>query len=310
MGEDAKKDGKRLEELVASVEKALKDQGFQIVTNRRVYVDGVQIAEFDVEVRGKVGSTDFSWLIECRDRPSSGPAPSAWIEQLYGRRERFRFNKVTAVSTTGFAAGAADFAESRGIELREVTEPSPDQLAWLTLRFLENRTRIPKLDYVKFNISKSVAPEIMIMIKEKLAGANYTTPLLGWSENTNIYTARDAFAGALDARKDLDEILGQHEEGCPVDVTVAYPEHHFFISTDAGNVRIESIRFVGHVKLASGKLGIVRTTDYRRLDAPDAILQTVTFAPIETSEFTMEIEFQRNVATGETKILGRMLGRP
>lgn len=34
----------------------------------------------------------------------------SWIEQLVGRRARFGFNKVTAVSITGFATGAAEFA--------------------------------------------------------------------------------------------------------------------------------------------------------------------------------------------------------
>ena len=76
-------------------------EGIRVTTNDKIYNDeGIQIAEFDIEVRGKLGSMDFSWLIECRDRPSSGPAPGSWIEQLLGRRTRFGFNKVTAVSTT------------------------------------------------------------------------------------------------------------------------------------------------------------------------------------------------------------------
>jgi hypothetical protein len=113
-----KSDGKQLEALVSYVEKTLLPQGFDVKTNERVYNDeGVQIAEFDVEVRGKVGSTRIAWLIECRDRPSQGTAPGSWIEQLVGRRIRFGFNKVTAVSTTGFAEGVFDFAQREGIEL-------------------------------------------------------------------------------------------------------------------------------------------------------------------------------------------------
>src|SRR3954468_8363390 len=111
-------DGTDLEKLVAFVEKALLPQGFEVRSNKRVYNDdGIQIAEFDIEVRGQVGSGPISWLIECRDRPECGPAPGSWIEQLVGRRMRFGFNKVTAVSTTGFAKGARDFANAHGIEL-------------------------------------------------------------------------------------------------------------------------------------------------------------------------------------------------
>jgi hypothetical protein len=58
-------DGRQLESLVAFVEKALLPQGFEVKTNERVYNDeGAQIAELDVEVRGKVGSTTIAWLIE------------------------------------------------------------------------------------------------------------------------------------------------------------------------------------------------------------------------------------------------------
>ncbi|SRR5258708_1390710 len=114
-------DGRQLEGLVSFVEETLLGQGFDVKTNRRVLNDeGVQVAEFDIEIRGKVGSTKFAWLIECRDRPGQGPAPGSWIEQLYGWRERFRFDKVTAVSTTGFSAGAAEWGQKAGIELREV----------------------------------------------------------------------------------------------------------------------------------------------------------------------------------------------
>ncbi len=66
-----KTDGTQIELLVAFVEEVLLQQGFTVKTRKLIYNDdGVQIAEFDVEVRGKFGSTEIAWLIECRDRPS------------------------------------------------------------------------------------------------------------------------------------------------------------------------------------------------------------------------------------------------
>ena len=117
--------GKQLEGLVALIEKLHLPPAFDVKTNERVFYQGIQVAEFDIEIRGRLGTTDVVWLIECRDRPTEGPAPASWVEQLVGRRTRFGFNKVTAVSTTGFAKGASDFAQKEGIETREVRTLAP-----------------------------------------------------------------------------------------------------------------------------------------------------------------------------------------
>jgi hypothetical protein len=144
-------DGKDLEALVAFVEGTLVPQGFAVKTNRKVYDDdGTQTAEFDVEIAGKVGSGRIQWLIECRDRPASGAAPAAWIEQLVGRRERFQFNKVTAVSTTGFTAEASKYAAQAGIELRQVNEVSSDQFKeWLQLPHMTFAVRLHNLQHAR-----------------------------------------------------------------------------------------------------------------------------------------------------------------
>jgi Restriction endonuclease len=114
--------GKDLEELVARLERLLCPDGFEVVVNRRILDDdGVQLAEFDVEIKSVAGRRSVNWLIECRDRPSAGPAPSAWIEQLVGRRELHQLDQVIAVSTTGFSIPATKLAESAGIVLRRVT---------------------------------------------------------------------------------------------------------------------------------------------------------------------------------------------
>src|SRR5882757_5065123 len=105
--------GRDLEDLVALIERFHLPAGLEVTTNAHIYDEhGVQIAEFDIQVKGKVGTTDIAWLVECRDRPSEGPAPGSWIEQLIGRRARFKYDKVTAVSTTGFSVSAKDAART------------------------------------------------------------------------------------------------------------------------------------------------------------------------------------------------------
>ena len=92
--------GRALEDLVKRFEDSLAPSGFKVTTRERVYNEkGEQIAELDVLITGE----GKRWLIECRDRPSEGPAPVAWIEQLVGRRRRLGFDRVFAISTTGFS---------------------------------------------------------------------------------------------------------------------------------------------------------------------------------------------------------------
>lgn len=124
--------GKQLEQFVKQIESLLIPQGFSVESRKRVYNDaGIQIAELDIMITGKVGSAPYKLLIECRDRQSEGPASVSWIEQLVGRRARFKFDKVIAVSTTGFTVGAVAFANESSIELRSVsTLTLGDVAAW------------------------------------------------------------------------------------------------------------------------------------------------------------------------------------
>ncbi len=117
-----RRSGRELEMLVREIEEQLSPKGFTITSRELVYQQGTsnQIAEFDIHITGPVGSSSVNWLIECRDRPSEGPAPNSWIEQLVGRKDRFKLDKVFAVSTTGFAAGTHDYALEKGIYLRSV----------------------------------------------------------------------------------------------------------------------------------------------------------------------------------------------
>ncbi|WP_454860004.1 hypothetical protein [Pseudomonas veronii] len=78
-----KTDGKQLENVVTYIESLRLPADWTITPRVLSRTDtGRPEAELDILVEGKVDMTDFTWLIECRDRPSAGPAPAAWIEQL------------------------------------------------------------------------------------------------------------------------------------------------------------------------------------------------------------------------------------
>lgn len=126
-------DGQSLEYLVRVIEGELSPRGFHVESRKPIYNEaGAQVAEFDIVITGNVGSAPLTCLIECRDRPSEGPAPGSWIEQLIGRRSRFRFDKVMAVSSTGFSAGAIEAATEAGIQLRRLDRLTAEAVAhWL-----------------------------------------------------------------------------------------------------------------------------------------------------------------------------------
>ncbi|MSV27225.1 MAG: hypothetical protein EXQ52_00530 [Bryobacterales bacterium] len=210
-------DGKGLEDLVATIEGLLVPRGFRVERNDRVYSDdGVQIAELDIVIRGKVGSADFSWLMECRSRPSIGPAPESWIEQLVGRRQRFRFDKVTAVSTTGFASGAAEYAPSQGIDLRQLNEVAPDVIDWLGFRSMRSRQEHHVLHHACLRIGDE-SPERQQAFLD-------AEPLLRATDTGTVI-----FADVIPN--------GPPKRLC---VRIQYPHDgsHFVVNTTAGPVRI------------------------------------------------------------------------
>ncbi len=128
-----KNNGKGLEKFVSEIETAFTKEGFEIIQNRRVYSeDGIQLAELDLEILGAINGKMTHTLIECRDRPSQGKAPASWIQQMAGRRLQFSFDKVIAVSTTGFSEAALSAARTMDVELRELTVSStPPSIRWL-----------------------------------------------------------------------------------------------------------------------------------------------------------------------------------
>jgi hypothetical protein len=79
-------------------------------------------------VSGKVGTSDWKMLIECRDRPSQGPAPASWIQQLMGRKDSLGFDKVMAASSTGFSKAAIEIARKHDICLRNLQEVSSEEI--------------------------------------------------------------------------------------------------------------------------------------------------------------------------------------
>jgi len=284
-------------------------QGFTVATNQRVFNDdGIQIAEFDVEVRGKVGSTDIAWLIECRDRPADGPAPGSWIEQLVGRRTRFGFNKVTAVSTTGFATGASQFASLQGIELREVRALSPDAFDWLQIRSLRQITRMVSLVHANlrpYGDSQVVLPALSKHLTEHSGDA----AILRSAKTGEITTAAAAFNGAVAHVGTLFDSLQPNGPSKSVELHVEYSgdDDYFVVDTGIGEVRIAAIQFFGILHIEERLVPLVEVSDYSQISSSSSISQVVSFAPQDLAGMRFSMELHRIQETGLTHVLMRKL---
>lgn len=248
----AKNDGKKLEGLVAFIEKTFAEEGCEIITNDKVYNEaGEQIAEFDAIISKPGEGGANRWLIECRDRPSSGAAPASWIEQLIGRKGRFQFDKVTAVSTTGFSPGARDRAEFGGIELREMKELSAEEFGeWLTTEYQYVLSQHFELVNVEVFIDSPTMEFSMALndALQKMASGELPGFLVPAHQT---YASAEALLNSVLAQSpDLANIPASSE---PVDVVLdsdySNIDDPVLIETALGALRVTKIKF--HTRLTS-----------------------------------------------------------
>jgi hypothetical protein len=304
-------DGKQLEGLVSFVEKTLLPQGFDVKTNERVYNDeGIQIAEFDIEIHGKVGSTSIAWLIECRDRPGQGPAPGSWIEQLVGRRMRFGFNKVTAVSTTGFAAGAVDFGRTQGIELREVKSLSPDEFSeWLVMRHFHFIEHVTRLDHAVILINEGEGENKRVALSEAISSQSGNDKVLRSSKRGELVSTAVVFSGAVSEAGTLFDGLEPNGPGKSIKLQVRYTNEadHFVVDTSLGPVRVEAIMFFGELSVRERLIPLTITAEYRQAETGEPISQVASFAPHSIDGKMFSLEMHRISESGETHIVLRKL---
>jgi len=306
-------DGKQLEGLVALVEELHLPPGFDIKTNQKVHnEEGVQVAEFDIEIRGRLGTTDIAWLIECRDRPGDGPAPGSWIEQLVGRRARFGFNKVTAVSTTGFAKGASDFAKLQGVEIREVTALAPEHFAdWLVMQSITQFERSGGLHHASLIVGSDETKERREALLQAISAKSLDAPILRWIATDETVSAVTAFSAAVSDKPELYDQVVPNQPALLVNLRVRYPNDssHFVVDTSLGAVRITEIVFKGELTAKQTEVPLLHTTEYSHAVSGESISQSGAFV-FEALNTKLSLEMHKLTgSTGETQIVLRNLGK-
>jgi len=303
------KTGKQLEQIVKQIEKLLLPSNFQIKSNERVFnEEGVQIAEFDIEIEGRLGSTDIKWLIECRDRPANGPAPGSWIEQLVGRRDRFGFNKVTAVLTTGFSEGASQYAAESGIELRTVKEITFDGISdWFLLSHITIFNHCGNMSKALLIIDSKESSARRNALKDIIQGRG-NDPILISTETGQAVRILDAFSSLLSEHAELFNGIKPDTDTKEIKIRAEYSNEksHFIISTPEGDVRIKEIFFEAYLSIKTEKVPIEKIIQYSRDSGAEEISKTVGFR-LNVGNSEIGLEFHKLADTGETHVIVRTL---
>ena len=253
--------------------------------------------EFDIVITGNLGSGSVKWLIECRDRPSDGSAPASWIEQLVGRRDRFNFTQVTAVSTTGFAKPAVDFACAKGIELRTVECLAPEDVAswfgpdWLDV--IENQGDLLRTHLI---LDPNSDPEAIELAQADLRrvqaqGLLPETKTLVHARTGKRLTIRNAWQAVINAHPELFEGLKPGDARLKT-VNAHYPEplDRYEIRTAVGPLSVATIVFNAELRVVHRLVPMSQIKQYSRTPEQSTIAQSVLFA-FEAGDRSLQLAF-------------------
>lgn len=295
--------GKDLENLVTIIEKACSPLGFEI-KNRKIILDdsGNQIAELDIEVSGKFGSTEINWLIECRDRPSEGAVPVGWIEQLVGRRDRLKLDKVTAVSTTGFSPGAIDFAANKGIELRSVQEIQKDDIFdWFRVENMVVDQRIGDLKNVEI-FTRNASEEQVKEINDLLNNGDMNAKIFLHTSTNEKFSVMDIWLEAMNISPDINKNveIGSPPRRKTIDINYRNPNSRYKLISQGSDIQIERIIFTGDLSIVRIFAPISKITKYYKEKDQDSIAETVHFE-LNGINLHKDIAIHKIYDQGETK---------
>lgn len=278
-------DGKWLERLVASIEERALPAGFSVKVNDKIYNEqGVQMAEFDVQVTGRLGTQEVKLLIECRDR--KGPADANWIYSLKGRKDIHGFQKVTAVSTSGFTVPAIEYAKHADIELREVLTLTNDDINWLGLRFFEvayTRIVLQRAEVsLNQNVDKLLAEHFM---------SNMTDPF-AWVLLLN--GTRIPFSVILNGMG-RDERAALLDNGPAMDVTLELQTSALLkieVETSSGPIALDNLRITATINCEVQTMPFESKTSYYRNENGAPITETLKVKTAEFTDGSIDIELQ------------------
>jgi len=294
-------DGKSLEDFASTIEGLYLPEGFTVTTNVREYRDGIQLAEFDIQITGRLGTCDVRWLVECRDRPSDGPQGTAWIEQLIARKGQYKFDKVIAVSSTGFTAGAELIANENDVQLRAVHELDADSIAeWIrpdAMLFTERRCH---LKHLGIDVAQDTSAEQIEGLR--IALLNPASIRLRATGSGELVLPRDAFVRAVNLKSDEIDRRLTGDGPNAVRLGVNYVgEDRYAIDTPHGEVPIHKLTFHGTIENITTVVPIAMARRYSEPTTGGVIAESVAYE-VDHPEHGCTIEVHDLKAAGHAVV--------
>lgn len=299
------KTGKSLERIVSEIEAHLIPMGLTVERRTRVFDDdGVQVAEFDLQVKGRVGSTDFHWLIECRDRPSNHSEPGSWIQQLAGRRQAYEFDKVTAVSTSGFSPGAVRDAELLNVELRTISPVDREAVSdWFRLETVSVFVLRSNVQDAKVFYTAEATEAAKRWVEANRSSCTFLDKCLYSQETGELHSILEAWQGFINQRPEFGLQFKENLDSQQINQTVNYvnPQSRFEFTTPHGKVAIRAIRFKVDLSIEQDAIPIEKFSEYREILGDRKIAQTVAI-PFEFEGGKYECRFHNFGVSDETLV--------
>jgi hypothetical protein len=167
---------------------------------------------------------------------------------------QFKFDRVIAVSTTGFAVGAIEFATSVGIALHEMSQldrVAPDLTSWLGTTVLFSNEVRQTLNDARLHIGEYETAERTAAVTAFATSRKLDEPLLRATKTGDTISAVDAFHIAAQQLPNLYEGVLPNQAPKHVTFTANYrdDQDHYLVDTNAGSVRITSIDFQGELPI-------------------------------------------------------------
>jgi hypothetical protein len=242
-------------------------KGFEIEARERIYNNtGVQIAEFDIVIKGKLGSAQLKWLIECRDRPSEGPAPAGWIEQLSGRRQRFNFDKVMAVSSTGFSDGAKEEARRTGIDIRAMDSLTYESvMSWLPLNapLVVNRGLFGD---VRLHVADDITPDELKNFNANLKTIDPQAPVIFDTKIGKTLSISQLWQAVLKKNHQLFNDLLPNEEPKSLTIKHSCEESEYEIKIGSYSATLVQVEFLAYLSVVIPQMPLTEIHGYADSD--------------------------------------------